>query len=396
LEKRRWIWQISSEPGECCDHPSNVPGNLAATFSVTWIGQCCVYMRTLLYCQHSLGIGHLVRTIHLATAMLKLGSVGVIVGGQIPAGYTFDPALKIFPLNPLSMDVEGRLFDPENKNSVKHLLEERAVHTAIITEWFCADTLIVEMFPFGRKNFSAEVLALIQNARQKPGCKVYSSVRDILVTTRLNQSKHDRLAMARLNQFFDAVLVHGDPSFARLEDTFSCLKDLTLPVYYTGYIAPMSGTKLQSIPRKNRVVVSCGGGRVGKNLSQEAVNAYDLINRELGLKMTVLAGPFVEEIAYCRKPGLQILPHINDLSSYMAESCVSVSQCGYNTSTDVLVSQTPAVFVPFETPQENEQLRRAQKFSEANRAVLLRENELRPTSYSMPSLLPENATYPET
>ena len=335
-------------------------------------------MKTLLYCQHSLGIGHLVRTILLATSLLELGNVGVIVGGKIPKKYSFDSRLQIFPITPLMMDVEGNLFGDNTDRTVEEVFRDRCLQVTLIVSRFLPDTMIVEMFPFGRKKFAKEIVALIDAAKQLSKCKIYSSVRDILVTTRPNQNKHDRMAVERLNLHFDAVLVHGDPAFAKLEDTFSTFSDLKIPVHYTGYIAPEAEKSKDYPTRKKRVVVSSGGGRVGQKLFEAATKSFELINDSLGLEMTLLAGSLSGELNYKPKPGLTVLPYIKDLSNYMAASYVSVSQCGYNTCTDVLRSCTPAVFVPFETTSETEQLCRAQHLADADRAVVLREQELTP------------------
>jgi predicted glycosyltransferase len=36
--------------------------------------------------------------------------------------------------------------------------------------------------------------------------------------------------------WFDAILVHGDPRFARFEETFPLLHELGPPVHYTGFV----------------------------------------------------------------------------------------------------------------------------------------------------------------
>ena len=46
------------------------------------------------------------------------------------------------------------------------------------------------------------------------------SLRDILVTGRDDQAGHDERACRIANEHLDAVLVHSDPRFARLEETF--------------------------------------------------------------------------------------------------------------------------------------------------------------------------------
>ena len=55
--------------------------------------------------------------------------------------------------------------------------------------------------------------------RRLPACRVVCSVRDILVEKE-KQEKHELRAILILNDYFDTVLVHSDPSLVKIEETF--------------------------------------------------------------------------------------------------------------------------------------------------------------------------------
>src|SRR5918994_1726033 len=81
--------------------------------------------------------------------------------------------------------------------------------------------LLLELFPFGRRKFAAELLPLLDHARSAPRPPLAAcSVRDLLVGGRRDQQAHDEVACALANQYLDAVLVHSDPRFARFDETF--------------------------------------------------------------------------------------------------------------------------------------------------------------------------------
>ena len=63
------------------------------------------------------------------------------------------------------------------------------------------------------------------------------SLRDILVSGREDQRAYDDRARALADAHLDAVLVHCDPRFARLEETFRPSTPLTVPIHYTGFVA---------------------------------------------------------------------------------------------------------------------------------------------------------------
>ena len=101
--------------------------------------------------------------------------------------------------------------------------------------------LLVELFPFGRKKFAGEILPMIRaGAARSPAAPrvVACSLRDILVDARPDQQHHDDRARWLADRYFDAVLVHADPAFARLEDSFRPRRPLRTPVFHSGYVVP--------------------------------------------------------------------------------------------------------------------------------------------------------------
>lgn len=337
-------------------------------------------MKTMLYCQHSIGIGHLMRTLRLAKASLPNGPVRLICGGEIPKKLNIDRLIEIDALPPLRMAPDSSLVDPFSSNSIDELFRQRREQAVAAVRDFQPDALIVEMFPFGRKKFADEILTIIEAARSVSKAKVFSSVRDVLVTKRRDQYRHDQRAVKWLNVYFDALLIHSDPNLITLNQTFSTFELITIPVYYTGYI---SGTDPAAVAEKKlQVIVSAGGGRVGRRLIDTAAKACPEIRQKLGLDMLIIKGPLGKDRALSndREQAPKTATFINDLPDVLARSSLSISQCGYNTATDILRARIPAVFVPFETESEDEQLRRAELLSGRGRAITLRENALTPES----------------
>ncbi len=333
-------------------------------------------MKTLFYCQHSLGVGHLMRVLQLAEAFLRLGQVCVISGGKIPESLAINPDIRLEKLPPLDMNTGGQLENNHSGADPQAVLDRRRDRVVKIAQEYRPDTLIVEMFPFGRKKFRDEITLLIQQVRGEPLTQVLCSVRDILVTARSDQARFDQRAARWLNEYFDAVLVHADSRFVRLEETFSAHGDIGIPVHYTGYVSRPAPA--QPAEREQRIVVSAGGGRVGHQLLEVAAHSFARLKAEVSLDMLIIAGPFAKDgfLDSIKCPGLSIVPYVENLPHVLAASQVSISQCGYNTFTDIIRADIPAILVPFEAEQENEQYRRAKLLQECGRATVLRESEL--------------------
>lgn len=333
-------------------------------------------MKSLFYCQHSVGIGHLVRTLRLAEASLCNGPAMLICGGAIPPQLQINSRIRVVALPPLRMNAENALVDANGNGDVDEIFDVRRQIIVRTVREFLPDAVVIEMFPFGRKKFATEVLSIIDTARERRSTKVFSSVRDVLVTSRRDQDRHDHRAATSLNNNFDAVLIHSDPDLIALDATFSTFEMIDIPTYYTGYIS--SSSHSQESTRLRRIVVSAGGGQVGHELMDAAEDAFPKIKRDLNLDMLIVTGPNGKQRQSPTNGdrSLQAVEFISDMPYTLARSMISVSQCGYNTAVDVLKTRTAAIFVPYETPSEDEQFRRAELLAQKGRAELLRQSSL--------------------
>jgi predicted glycosyltransferase len=323
--------------------------------------------RLLFYCQHSVGLGHLVRSMNLADGLARDFDVTLLNGGPWPGDLPQPGTIDIVHLPPLGLDASYALISRDERYTVEEAVRLRRTMIQQTYADTAPDVLLVELFPFGRKKFGPELMPLLEAARStRPAPFVACSLRDILVGSRRDQQGHDDRAARVANEYFDAVLVHSDARFSRLEETFHPNVPLTTPVHYTGFVRG-AGSSAPDRPRERRVLVSAGGGLVGAPLFRAAVEAHPRA-RALGLSTLIVTGPFlpepvVEELTSRAEatPGLEVLRYVPDLAGEIAASAVSVSQVGYNTTMDLLGCSTPAVVVPYVEGREDEQAERARR-----------------------------------
>ena len=141
--------------------------------------------KILFYVQHLLGIGHLMRAGTLARALEAGGFETVIVTGGTPVpGFNADPA-RVIQLPPTrATDKFFKVLVDENDRQIddawKAMRRDRllAIHADEQP-----DILLIELYPFGRRQMRFEIEPLIAAARSGgPGrTPIVSSVRDILV-----------------------------------------------------------------------------------------------------------------------------------------------------------------------------------------------------------------------
>lgn len=340
----------------------------------------------LFYCQHSLGMGHLVRSLALAGSLAGRFRVVLLNGGKLPKGLAVPRGVEVVNLPPLGLDSTGRLVSRDGRRTTERAKELRR---RLIVETYRSRrprVLLVELFPFGRKKFADELLPLLEETRGETTRRplVCCSLRDILVGKRAEQQKHDARAAETANRYFDAVLVHSDPAFARLEESLGSYRQLAVPVHYTGFVLPQAEMKSERPPRAaKQILVSAGGGLVGETLFRAAVAAYPLLRASEDVTMQIVTGPFLPEEAWRslresarRLPGLSVRRFVPNLCAEMRRSAASVSQCGYNTALDVLRAGTPALVVPFAEGVEDEQLKRARRLESLGALRVVEQDEL--------------------
>src|SRR3712207_3608402 len=282
--------------------------------------------RLLFYCQHSVGLGHLVRSMNLANGLSRDFDVTLLNGGPWPADLPQPEDVDIVHLPPLGLDASYALVSRDERYTVEEAVELRQSMIQRAFRETAPDLLLVELFPFGRKKFGPELMPLLEAARaSRPAPFVACSLRDILVGSRRDQQGHDDRAARLANEFFDAVLVHADARFSRLEETFHPTSPLTTPVHYTGFVRGPR-TSRPDRAREPRVLVSAGGGLVGAPLFRAAVEAHPQL-LELGLSTLIVTGPFLPEpvVEELRREaetttGLEVRRYVSDLAGEIAAS----------------------------------------------------------------------------
>jgi predicted glycosyltransferase len=344
----------------------------------------------LFYCQHSLGLGHLTRSLAIARALSERFRLVLLSGGRVPRGIPLPRGIEVIELPPVGLAPDGTLVSRDGRRGVERAIELRREMILKAYRRYRPRVVLVELFPFGRKKFSGELLPLLEQTGQDPSRPlVVCSLRDILVG-RPDQEEHDERASKLANRWFDAVLVHSDPDFARLEESFRPRTPLRTPVRYTGFVAGCEtrrhgpGSGASSGIGRRRVLVSAGGGVAGEPLLRAAVAAGGLLHPK-GLQTRIVAGPFLPQEAWRSlrraargRPGVEVRRSVPELRAELDAAVASVSQCGYNTALDLLASRVPALVVPFAEPGEDEQTRRALRMEQLGAVRVLEPRRLTP------------------
>ncbi len=343
--------------------------------------------RVLIFVQHLRGIGHLQRAATLARALAADGVHVDFVSGGMPVAEIGLSGVTLHQLPALRSpdDSYTRLVDAQGRDATPALRANRRTALVDIFHATRPDAVMVEMFPFGRSQIKAEMVALLEAARADPSRPlIISSVRDI-VAAKPMPARYLEMA-DQVAAWFDAVLVHGDEAVIGFEESFPAAGRIKQWIHYTGYVlsqpqvtpapAPDAGTR--------EVLVSAGGGAFGTKLMKAAIAARSSGMLDGGIAdapWRLLTGPNIPpgqaaELERLAGDGIIIERMRADFRNLLAHARVSVSLCGYNTAMEVIAARVPAVMVPFGSGRQNEQRRRAAALARIGLAQSVSETDL--------------------
>jgi len=348
--------------------------------------------KVMFYCQHVLGMGHFVRSMELVKG-LKDFHVSFFNGGEVIPGFPLPPEVDLVQMVPLESDENFK--EIRSTDGSRSLAEIKRARVSCLLDGYerlQPDILVIELFPFGRKQFAFELVPLLARIRRAGGkTQVVCSLRDILVS-RKDEARHEQRVCVLLNRYFDAVLVHADPRLQTLEETFHSVDKLTTEIHYTGYVAEAAesgaGSRQHRVKRDGQepmILVSVGGGRVGYELLAAAISASSQLAPVQPHKMLVFTGPYLPDEQFsalqqlaANQPAVTLERYTAQFVGLMAHAQLSVSMAGYNTCMNILTTDVPALVLPFTGGDNSEQTVRAKKLEELGAVTMLTAQDLEP------------------
>lgn len=345
--------------------------------------------RVLLYVQHLLGIGHLKRAMTLARALAAGGLEVTIASGGFEVPELAAEGIRMVQLPPLGaadltfknlVGATGMPIDDDWKRQRREAL--LAAYREVDPQ-----VLLIELFPFGRRQMRFELLPLLDTAigaERRP--LIVSSVRDVSGGGQRAPTRQAE-TVALVDRYFDRVLVHSDPELIRFERTFGYADQIAQKLHYTGFVVERAaGDNPDAVAGKDEVIVSAGGGAVGRVLLETALHARPistLADRTWRLLTGINASPAdmaaIEDLGLRIGGGRVVVERVReDFTTLLRNCAVSVSQAGYNTTMEILDAGARAVLVPFAGGSETEQTLRATVLAERGRLQVVEESALAP------------------
>ena len=342
-------------------------------------------MRIAFYSQHVLGAGHYFRSLEIASSLAP-HQVHMICGGTSVEA-DMPPNTKRHFLPELMMDSEFKTLLSEEP--LEEVREERKKRLMDIMRDVRPDLFLVELFPFGRKKFGFELLPVLNalGSGELPPCPAVVSLRDILVEKK-DQDKFETRVLKHL-ELFHGILVHADPKLATLEETFSRVRDIQVPISYTGYVTPKPRqgqgkairARLGLDAADKLILASAGGGNVGGDFLRAVLEGSIVMAKNTRHMLLMFTGPFLPDGEFeavsnrAQEHGhIRVERFTNAFLEHLDAADLSVSMAGYNTSMNLLSSGTYGLVFPF--AQNREQGMRAARLEKLNVLGVLAQEDL--------------------
>lgn len=347
--------------------------------------------RIMLYSHDTYGLGHLRRTLAIATQLARdLPQVSqlLITGSMVAGAFGLPPHLDLIKLPALSKHSNGRYKARALPLSLSQIIAWREQMILQAAVAFQPDLVLVDKTPAG---VQGELLPTLRHLKTwRPETRLVLGMRDIeddAATTcaeweangvqRLHEDVYDRLLLYGQREVFDPVCEYGMSPAAAAKLT---------PCGYLGGAVP---TRLRESVRheldadgRPLIVVTVGGGGDGFDLPKTYLEAA-ATGALSHVHSLVVTGPlmarhkreFLRSIT--RLNHVTILEFTPDLVSYLAAADLVVSMAGYNTVREVLSLGAPLLLIPRVRPRAEQRLR-AERLAERGLARMLLPDELTP------------------
>src|ERR687884_536015 len=194
-------------------------------------------LRTALYSQDSLGLGHLRRSTHIGRCLLEAApGSAVLLFADSPVAPFFElpdgmDCVKLPSILKVDAGEWRPTSFPISTADLRHL--RSALLSRTLAE-YQPDLVLVDHMPGGAQGELRSALAVLR--QEQPACRIVLGLRDVLdaphVTRRVWQ---DEGAYEALRQYYDAVLIYGN---RQLFDTVATY-DIPAPpggIHYCGYV----------------------------------------------------------------------------------------------------------------------------------------------------------------
>jgi predicted glycosyltransferase len=343
----------------------------------------------MFYSHDTYGLGHLRRTLALATFFRTRRQLSqlILTGSPLAHRFRLPPDTDYIKL-PSVVKVAAGSYEPRALDlpfgSLRDLRRDVLLGAA---RHFRPTLLVVDNVPGGLKGELGPTLRFLKRHSRR----LVLGLRDVI-----DEPERVRAAWAEdgsyglLDEVYDRILVYGSREIYDPVSEYAFRPLAAEKTRFVGYLgrapARLSREQIRSelgVGDAPLVLVTAGGGEDGYRLLRAFLEGMRFRRNGSSFHCLLVGGPLLPRArqqqlqAVARKRSIRFVDFVEDVTSYVHAADVAVSMGGYNSVCELLSLEKPALVVPRISPR-TEQLIRARELSRRGCLRMLHPSEADP------------------
>ncbi|MBW1980984.1 MAG: glycosyltransferase [Deltaproteobacteria bacterium] len=328
----------------------------------------------LMYSHDTYGLGHIRRTLAIATQLREPNvNILILTGSPIVGRFDFPSQIDFVRIPGMIKMTNEEYLPLSIKIDAKHALNIRQTIITATAKAFQPDLFIVDKAPLGLKREVIPTLKWMQ--RCQPRTRTVLGLRDIMDDAESTRRDWEEKGVYQvLQRYYSEIWVYGKQEYYDPIREYQLPESIARKTLFTGYIA-RAVTKPATLREVRReqglgagdklVVVTTGGGGDGYALTDTYLTMLENEAELPYYKTVIITGPFMpkkkrNEIARrARRLQIRFYRFYRRMERIIGAADLVVSMGGYNTVCELLSQKKLSLIVPREQPRR-EQLIRAQ------------------------------------
>ncbi|WP_027186058.1 glycosyltransferase family protein [Desulfovibrio inopinatus] len=325
----------------------------------------------LMYSHDTYGLGHIRRTMAIASQLRRKGvNILILTGSPLVGRFNVPEGVDFVRIPGMIKKTNEEYLPLSIKINAKHALNIRRNIIIATAKAFNPHLFIVDKAPMGLKREVIPTLKWLK--RCQPQTKTILGLRDIMDDAQSTiDDWEDKGIYNVLDSFYSEIWVYGEQHLYDSIREYKIPDHIARKMVFTGYIprtVPKGGNvaavrQEEHFCKKEKVVlVTTGGGGDGFPVMDAYLQMLES-NPSPGFRSILVSGPFMPRIereniaSRAKAVGARFHHFFRRMEILMGLADVIVSMGGYNTTCEILFQRKPSLVIPRETPRLEQRIR---------------------------------------
>lgn len=326
----------------------------------------------LMYSHDTFGLGHIRRTMSIASSLRAPGiNVLILTGSPIAGRFAFPDQVDFVRIPGMIKKTNEEYLPLAIKINPKQALDIRKNIITATAKTFQPHLFIVDKEPLGLKREILPTLKWIR--RNLPNTKTILGLRDIMDDAAVVKRDWEKKGVYEiLDELYSEIWIYGIQAFYDPILEYNISESISRKMHFTGYIqrkipgsnAVKQTKKEQGLNNdKKLVLVTTGGGGDGYALMNVYLEMLESTPNPLPFKSVLITGPFMPRkqradiFQRAKRLGVNCYRFYRWMEKIQAAADLVVCMGGYNTICEVLSQGTVPLIIPRETPRKEQLIR---------------------------------------